>query len=1127
MATMQVKRVFKATPNIYSSLKNFLPAGTLTFNIIPPLNSFTGDNDPIAEDEWRSFPQVVVGFRDETGGIDSISFLVRHRFIAATYFVDAAHTQLHVRVYVIPWDLAGSRGELRERDEDIVLKGSKYLKQLFVRIRTDRSLWEGSSASSSSPGFFVSPAPDNRSLMDIYNTLTSPSATPTKGRIPGLRTKLYNYQRRSVATMIERETNPGTIEHPLYVPMKGMDGRVFYMQPATMEILSELPRVSAVRGGILCEELGTGKTVMVLSLILGTLDQLAAPEEGIHEERTPLTNVAFRCFQTAPVLSERAKFSGGKKRKESVDSGFPSLAEIILHKIRVAPEGIPWREPEEQDRLDRHRMWKPLMANVPFYLHTPDPPEAAYGRRGRQETSGPKVMYLTSATIVIVPDNLRRQWANEILKHCTDLLRVLLVEDNRELPDAPVLATYYDVGFSQEAKKKNVEGLHSWKVCECKLLRRCKCSRRKDVSPLLQIRWKRLVVDEGHNTAEKRTEYAIFSNLMSVERRWIVTGTPTTNLLGLSFGAGSELLYPDDEEETMQVEQQRLWHGDERDDLRKLGNMLSHFLLMMPFASKSEPKAFTTLVANPLFAPNGPYPGDIDVLVQVMSSVMVRHRIEDVEAEVTLALLDHKTVLLDLDPMAVKTYNLIQATIAVNAVDSERMHQDYLFHPRNTAHLQALVANISNVMFWHVVDSGLDERLTNSQQALENLNKRNGALEDFELIEQSINHVRSAMDDPVWLALQNQYHIFRAVDKMHPSIYAAWSGFPELAQKTSPVMLLSPAALAELRKSVTQRPLSSIHQISENGRTYIEKEQAYQEYLRLQDRKKKSTREKAPESDRKTRSFESEVRKKQQEKKDEMKREMDAALARLNAAFSGEEGASGTPPRDAANRTVQSAMLRLSPVAGVRIRNSTSTKLDYILHEVLTYGAEDKFLIFSESAATLSFIAESFDLCRIKYLSFSGQHDREERQSMITTFETSDLYRVLLLELKYGARGLNLVSASRVIFCEPVWKADVESQAIKRVHRIGQTRTIVHVTTLAIKSTFEEVMVARSKALRENKQEFAKAATDDRTIRDFIENPVFLPVPTEPRLVDIDRPQPVIEITSGPPRKKAKVSFAD
>lgn len=76
----------------------------------------------------------------------------------------------------------------------------------------------------------------------------------------------------------------------------------------------------------------------------------------------------------------------------------------------------------------------------------------------------------------------------------------------------------------------------------------------------------------------------------------------------------------------MRVEPQRVWHGDEREDLRKLGNMLSYFLLMMPFASKSEPKAFATLVANPLFASSGPYPGDIDVLVQVMSSVMVRHR---------------------------------------------------------------------------------------------------------------------------------------------------------------------------------------------------------------------------------------------------------------------------------------------------------------------------------------------------------------------------------------------------------------------------------------------------------------------------------------------------------------------
>ena len=54
-------------------------------------------------------------------------------------------------------------------------------------------------------------------------------------------------------------------------------------------------------------------------------------------------------------------------------------------------------------------------------------------------------MYLTTATLAVVPDNLQQQWANEILKHCTDLLRVLNVGAKDELPDAPALALDYDV----------------------------------------------------------------------------------------------------------------------------------------------------------------------------------------------------------------------------------------------------------------------------------------------------------------------------------------------------------------------------------------------------------------------------------------------------------------------------------------------------------------------------------------------------------------------------------------------------------------------------------------------------------------------------------------------------------
>jgi SNF2-related domain len=159
------------------------------------------------------------------------------------------------------------------------------------------------------------------------------------------------------------------------------------------------------------------------------------------------------------------------------------------------------------------------------------------------------------------------------------------------------------------------------------------------------MRWKRLVIDEGHVAAATSTNLAEVAQLISAERRWIVTGTPTTNLLGLSFGRNTEqneafdaALEPpssstsdnspsippsvvDDTEN--HTETARQWTADDREDLRKLATMMTHFLEVPHFAAN--PKLLNHVI-SPLLSTLGPRPGAIQVLNQVMSMIMIRHQ---------------------------------------------------------------------------------------------------------------------------------------------------------------------------------------------------------------------------------------------------------------------------------------------------------------------------------------------------------------------------------------------------------------------------------------------------------------------------------------------------------------------
>ena len=99
---------------------------------------------------------------------------------------------------------------------------------------------------------------------------------------------------------------------------------------------------------------------------------------------------------------------------------------------------------------------------------------------------------------------------------------------------------------------------------------------------------------------------------------------------------------------------------------------------------------------------------------------------------------------------------------------------------------------------------------------------------------------------------------------------------------------------------------------------------------------------------------------------------------------------------------------------------------------------------------------------------YHGGCSQTQRSEMIQDFQENPDCKVLILSLKAGGTGLNLVAASQVIHYDLWWNPAIEAQATDRAFRIGQKRN-VQVHRFITKGTFEE----KINALLETKKAIA------------------------------------------------------
>ena len=130
-------------------------------------------------------------------------------------------------------------------------------------------------------------------------------------------------------------------------------------------------------------------------------------------------------------------------------------------------------------------------------------------------------IYLSPATLVVVPQGLLQHWKDQILLHTRpDSLRICVydIKDNplhdfhkKEEPAPHILAWEYDVVLTTFGKMST--GWDPKNPVGC--------------SPLAKIHWLRIILDEGHTVGSTQmTNRFQMVTALRAERRWVMTGTP-------------------------------------------------------------------------------------------------------------------------------------------------------------------------------------------------------------------------------------------------------------------------------------------------------------------------------------------------------------------------------------------------------------------------------------------------------------------------------------------------------------------------------------------------------------------------------------------------------------------------
>ncbi|MDE6561192.1 MAG: DEAD/DEAH box helicase [Muribaculaceae bacterium] len=137
----------------------------------------------------------------------------------------------------------------------------------------------------------------------------------------------------------------------------------------------------------------------------------------------------------------------------------------------------------------------------------------------------------------------------------------------------------------------------------------------------------------------------------------------------------------------------------------------------------------------------------------------------------------------------------------------------------------------------------------------------------------------------------------------------------------------------------------------------------------------------------------------------------------------------------------------------------SSPKIDELIDSLTSSVSNGhKAVVFFNFLAGMEIVASKLERLGIQFETMTGSSSATARKKSVERFQGDPECMVMLLTLKVGGVGLNLTAADTVYIFEPWWNKAAEEQAINRLHRIGQKKTVTSYSLITV-GTIEEKML--------------------------------------------------------------------